>query len=213
VTLLIATGLLREARILARPGVIVIAGGGDSERLEAALEAAAPGASALLSIGLAGALAPHLKPGNWVISDTRFQSALPGATVGKVAGSNAIAATALEKRTLAASTGAVAVDMESHIAARVAARRGLPFAVLRVISDSAGQDLPHAAQVGMNPDGSMAIGAVLRSLAGNLSQFPALITTAVNAERAFRSLSRGYNALARLGLGDPDLGKRFFDMR
>ncbi len=35
-----------------------------------------------------------------------------------------------------------AVDMESHVAARVAARHGLPFAALRVISDPASRSLP-----------------------------------------------------------------------
>jgi nucleoside phosphorylase len=58
------------------------------------------------------------------------------------------------KRALRAETGALAVDMESHVAARVAARRGLPFAVVRVISDSADEALPPAAQIGMKPDGA-----------------------------------------------------------
>ena len=41
------------------------------------------------------------------------------------------------KAALRATTGADAVDMESHIAARYAEQHSLPFAALRVISDPA----------------------------------------------------------------------------
>jgi nucleoside phosphorylase len=67
VTILVATGLHKEAGILRRPGVVVVAGGGDGERLERELEAAAEGVTAILSCGLAGALAPGLKAGDLVI--------------------------------------------------------------------------------------------------------------------------------------------------
>ncbi len=55
-TILVATGLVREARIIARPGVEATAGGGDGARLERALEEriARGDVSALLSSGLAG---------------------------------------------------------------------------------------------------------------------------------------------------------------
>ncbi len=65
--ILVATGLKREARILAGPDVRVVAGGGDSARLERELEAVAGGASAIISMGLCGALADGLKPGDWVV--------------------------------------------------------------------------------------------------------------------------------------------------
>ena len=66
-TILVACGLTREARIIARPGLSVVAGGGDAARLEVALEAAAVGATAVLSSGLAGALDPALKAGDVVV--------------------------------------------------------------------------------------------------------------------------------------------------
>jgi len=73
VTLLIATGLLREARIISAPGIVAIAGGGDGERLEAKLEEAigAQPVRALLSSGLAGALDPSLHIGDVVIGRWR----------------------------------------------------------------------------------------------------------------------------------------------
>jgi Nucleoside phosphorylase len=109
-------------------------------------------------------------------------------------------ATVGEKQALHLQTHAHAVDMESHIVARVSARRGLPFAVLRVISDAATDRLPPAALCGMRSDGSMAIGAVLGSLARNPIQLPALVRTAWHAQRGFRALLRCYRSVRLVDL-------------
>jgi adenosylhomocysteine nucleosidase len=118
------------------------------------------------------------------------------AHIGTIAGSDSIAATLDQKHALRQTTGAIAVDMESHVAARVAARHDLPFAILRTISDGANHVLPPAALVGMKPDGGMALGAVLASLARRPGQLPALIRTGRDAERAFRALAKAAEALA-----------------
>jgi len=47
------------------------------------------------------------------------------------------------KRALYLKTGALAVDMESHIVAGVAAAHGLPVAAIRVITDPALRAVPH----------------------------------------------------------------------
>ncbi|MBR0646652.1 hopanoid-associated phosphorylase [Roseomonas hellenica] len=214
--LLVATGLRREGRILRGAGIRVILGGGDQQRLEAELDQATPQADGIISIGIAGALAPGLRPGDWVVADAvgevpadpgwaaRLTEAL-GARRGSIAGTDAMVAEAAGKAALHQATGALAVDMESHVAARVAQRHGLPFAAARVISDAADHTLPPAARVGMRPDGGMDLPAVLRSLAADPRQLPALIRTGIAAERAFRALLRGYR---RLGprLGRPMLG-------
>jgi adenosylhomocysteine nucleosidase len=247
VTLLVACGLQREAAIIARAGVVVVAGGGDAARLERELEAAIGGATAVLSCGVAGALDPGLRAGDVVIGDlnpSSFPGAgrgpvvmsmvsersvplqppsllgpglrrgsalvgwlaknLPESHRGTVVGADSIIASAAEKAGLYAQTGAIAVDMESHIAARVAGRHNLPFAILRTISDSADHALPPAALVGMNPDGSVALGAVLKSLARNPGQLPALLRTGRDAGAAFRSLGRALGALEALGIGRLD---------
>lgn len=227
--IVVVTGLLREARIFQGRETLVIAGGGDGRRLEAALDAALPGASGVISIGLAGALVAGLKPGDWVVGSGvvsgqgrvlteagwsgRLADRLPGAMVGDVFGSEAVVADALYKRALHDRTGALAVDMESHIAARAAQRHGLPFAVARVISDGADRALPRAAQAGMRPDGGMDVLAVLKSLAADPRQLPALIRTALEAETAFRALFRGRQLLgpALQALG-PDLGELLVDV-
>jgi len=213
VTLIIACGLKREARIFNRPGrdLVVVIGGGVAATLDRDLDNKAalfPGI--ILSCGIAGALAPSLRPGDVVIDGNvllveRLGQALPHAHRGGIVGSDAIAASAAEKRILHERTGAIAVDMESHVAARVAVLKGVPFAALRVISDCADDDLPPAALVGMRPDGGMALGAVLASLARNPRQLPALIRTGRQADQAFRSLAQAYDTIIgdgidRLGL-------------
>lgn len=224
VTILIACGLEREARILAGDGRMIVIGGGDAARLEAMLEAHAARATIVLSCGIAGALDPALKAGDVVIdhkplplgnlaANDGLRTALPDARHGTIIGQDHIAATAAEKARLHRETGALAVDMETHIAARVAARHGLALAAIRTISDTASETLPPAALVGMNPDGSMALASVLLSLARQPSQLPALIRTGRNAETAFRALRRVGDALVGLRIGDPDLRKLTLDMR
>uniref|UniRef100_UPI0035CAC51D phosphorylase family protein n=1 Tax=uncultured Sphingomonas sp. TaxID=158754 RepID=UPI0035CAC51D len=242
-TLLVACGLRREAAIIARAGVVVVAGGGDAARLERALEAAVAGATVMLSCGVAGALDPALRAGDVIVGElnpTSFpgegrgpveaskvsersatlqppslpspdlrrgsafvgwlRSSLPEAHHGTIAGADTIIVSTAEKAALYAATGAIAVDMESHIAARVAARHNLPFAILRTISDSADHVLPPAALVGMNSDGNIALGAILSSLARNPAQLPALIRTGRDAGAAFRSLRRALGTLEALGI-------------
>jgi adenosylhomocysteine nucleosidase len=143
---------------------------------------------------------------------TALRTLLPHACTGAIHADGTMIATVAEKRALHAATGAIAADMESHIAARVAARHNLPFAIIRVISDAADRDLPRAVQVGMTSDGGMAPGAVILDLLRDPRQLPALIRVAIDAERAFRSLLRGYDALTGLGIGLADLGDLPLDL-
>lgn len=226
-TILVATGLQRERRILAGSGVEVVAGGGDHARLEATLDRLAPGMSGIISIGIGGALAPGLRPGDWVVAEavlvdggqmstdpawtSRLVVRLAAVSRGVLIGVDAIVSEAAQKAALHRATGAIAVDMESHLAARVARRHRLPFAAARVVSDAARRTLPPAALVGMRPDGGMDLPAVLRSLLGNPLQLPALIRTGLEAERAFGALLGGYRRLGP-GLAGPDLGELPLDM-
>jgi adenosylhomocysteine nucleosidase len=261
--ILVATGLKREARLLAGPGLRVVAGGGDGARLERELEAAAPGAEAIISMGLCGALDPGLKPGDWIVAlhivtrsarrmpgsrsdgsepaseaasaegldpydpgpgirrderrficDPSWSAALTerlGARAGPMLASDLMIADAAAKRAAYAATGALAVDMESHVAAAVAARHSLPFAVARVVSDAADRSLPKAAQAGMAADGSMDIAAVLGALARDPRQLPALIRVGGEAETAFRALGRGRD-LVGPRVGRLDLGQLPLDV-
>jgi hopanoid-associated phosphorylase len=222
-----AVGLERERRIVDGPGVEAVAGGGDKARLEALLEERAAKASGIISIGIAGGLVPGLHMGDWVLADgvladgttmptdtewtSRLAARLPEAARGLLLGVDAVVAGSAEKADLHRTTGALAVDMESHVAARVAQRHRLPFAVTRVICDPAHRTLPPAARVAMKPDGRVDLAAVLRSLLAHPTQLPALIRTSRDAEQAFGSLLRGQRRLGP-GLCGPDLGQLGLDV-
>ncbi|HEX3367561.1 hypothetical protein [Phenylobacterium sp.] len=216
--ILAVTGLQREAAILRGPGLKLMVSGGLPGALETALagELAAEG---VVSIGLAGALDPELSPGDWVVATAVVSEAgdyptdplwtdeilgrLAPRSHGPILGSDRMLVTAADKQAAHRRWGAVAVDMESHIAARAAARLQAPFAAVRVVSDGAEKDLPPAVLVGMKPDGGMALGAVLRDLARNPRQLPALLRAGRDAGRAFRALADGRRLLGpRIGLPD-----------
>ena len=89
--------------------------------------------------------------------------------------------------------------MESHVAARVAAEHGLPFAVLRVVSDpAAAGDSPPRPSPACERDGRIDVVAVLRSLANERGQLPQLMRVAADAARAYLRLLRCHR---RLGAG------------
>ncbi|GAC1403594.1 MAG: phosphorylase [Novosphingobium sp.] len=202
-TLLVVCGLIREARLVRQlvPIGDILIGGGQPERLRAELiRRARHHRGAILSAGIAGALDPELVPGDIMIDgdpDTlaRLKHALPAAIVGKIYGQDTIAADPDSKCALVAL--GMAVDMESHIAAEVARAHGLPFGAVRVISDTAHETLPPAALVGMKPDGGMALGRVLVSLARRPAQLPDLIRIGRQSGLAFRNLAYAIDALER----------------
>ena len=106
------------------------------------------------------------------------------------AGSDSIVAEVADKTDLRAATAAALADMESHIVARAAARRGIAWAGIRAVTDPADRALPHAAAVGMRPDGSIDLPAILKSLGKNPGQLPGLIRAGADARAAFATLLR-----------------------
>jgi adenosylhomocysteine nucleosidase len=226
---LAVTGLLAEARVAAGPGVVVVSSGGCCAQLEATLaQAVANNVCAIISFGISGGLAPGLPAGSAlvarsIITETgecfesdrswsqRLAKALGGAPIVDMAGVDAPIIHPQGKRALHVSTGAVAVDMESHVAARAARRCGLPFAALRVIADPAERPLPHAAVVGMRPDGKFAIGAILYSLLRQPRQVPQLAHAALDAGAAFATLLRSRKMIAA-SLGFGDFGELLLDV-
>jgi hopanoid-associated phosphorylase len=219
-TILAVTGLAKEAKIVGVAGVIAVAGGGDGAGLAAKLEALHGDIRGVISIGLAGALSPLLRVGDTVLADqvvtgaenwdcdegwrVRLGSRLPQAYQGSLFGSDVIIEHPETKAGLHATTGAVAVDMESQVAARFARERRLPLAALRVISDDSSHVLPPAALVAMKPDGGISFGRVLASLLRRPTQIPALIRTARASDKAFAELLRCRD-LCGVGLAGADL--------
>jgi hopanoid-associated phosphorylase len=200
-------GLEREAAVLRGLEVVTVAGGGEPERMRRERADAAKGSAGIISFGMAGALDPELRIGDWVIGervgklacDPAWREALsqrlPGARVGPVHADGTLITDPDTKMNLNRDSGCLAADMESHVAAQVAAGRGVPFAVLRCISDEAGALLPPAIAVAMKPGGGLALGAVLRSIVRAPGQVPHLCQTVIGFNRAYGELGRGAAAL------------------
>ncbi len=185
----------------------------------------AGGATGLLSFGLAGGLDPALRPGMVIVpervvvgggllfplplregvnipTDPALNQRLGGATPHAILGGEAIAASAAEKHRLWQTTGAAAIDLESGAVARAAAGHGLPFAVLRVICDPAGRDLPPAALTALDGRGAIGLLRVIGSLIARPGQFPGLMQLAADAAAARRALAERVAAIGSLSGGE-----------
>jgi nucleoside phosphorylase len=128
----------------------------------------------VLTCGFAGGLNPELKPGEVV-----FELAGPAANDQKLVANLAaagtkpvkflcadrIATTVAEKKKLRAETGADAVEMESAAIHVVCAERGIPCATVRVISDTANEDLPLDFNALCKPDKSLDYGKLFLAIA------------------------------------------------
>lgn len=218
---LVVTGLAAEARLLAGSGALCVSS--PPESLGARLDEVAathPHIAAVVSFGLAGGLAPGLAAGTlvvasgvvhgdrtwlcapdllrrWRLDDQPFAS-------GTIAGCDVPLLSAAQKSALHRSSGALAVDTESHLAAAFAARRGLPFGVLRAVSDPAHRDLPPLALAAIGPEGGLRWRAIAREIARNPRQLALLPGTALGTARAMRTLGRVGRFLGP-GLGLADL--------
>jgi adenosylhomocysteine nucleosidase len=115
-----------------------------------------------------------------------------------VAGSGRLLVTAEEKRALREESGAVAVDMESHIVAEAAATAGLPFVVVRAISDPAGRALPPAALALVHPEGGIRLRALGKLLA-RPRELGGLVRLGLETRAALKALRRAAPLLGRLG--------------
>jgi hopanoid-associated phosphorylase len=218
-------GMAFEARVAQGEGNdnVVAVYAARADLLDRALKGALDrGASGVISFGTAGGLAPDLEPGTIVIAEAvegpfgrietdaawsaRLAEALRASPLAARVrwGVEAAVAKALtgaaDKAALHLSTGgALAVDMESHMAAVAAAARGLPFAVCRAIVDPAWRSLPKAAMAGLRDDGSTAILPVLRELAREPAQLGGLLRIAADARAARQSLAAARRVLVASG--------------
>ena len=136
---------------------------------------------------------------------------LVGALTVDIAGVDSLVPNPQAKQALRRTSGAAAVDTESHIVAGVAAAHRLPFVAFRVVADSARRTLPPAVHVALRKGGKIDHAAVLRSLARSPGQFRSLARTAMDARIAFRALLRGRRCLGP-SLGFADFDELMLDM-
>jgi adenosylhomocysteine nucleosidase len=171
------------------------------------------GASAIISIGVSGGLDPALKPGDLVIGETviaddgseyasdryllsSIKDVMPiGAKTATLFGADEIIDSAQKKAALFANHDAVAVDMESHGAARAAAHEGAPFLAIRAIADPADRVLPPAALGAVAPDGSTLVFKTLGAALRDPKQFPELMKLGRDSAAATKTLRRDLGPL------------------
>jgi adenosylhomocysteine nucleosidase len=138
----------------------------------------------VLTCGFAGGLNPELKLGKVVFelagpaaNDQKLASNLAAAD-GKLAKffcADRIATTVAEKKKLRDETGADAVEMESAAIHAICAERGIPCATIRVISDTAGEDLPLDFNVLSKPDKNLDYGKLFLAIAKSPGKISALM--------------------------------------
>jgi len=162
----------------------------------------------VISGGVCGALAPDLSAGDLVLPESvlgpsgerlnvtptpyRQVTEMAGsARGGTLVTSGEVVATVEAKSALFASTGAVAVDMESSLILAHAAGAGCPTLVVRGVSDAAHESLPLELIDLMTPAGTL---RPLRALALTLTR-PRLLPRALALRRATR---QALTAVARL---------------
>jgi hopanoid-associated phosphorylase len=215
-TVLCTSGLAAEAKVARAAGFSVVIGAGDRDRTAALVENAVRHASCLMSFGIAGALAPHLRTGDVVISAEvvsagyRWTAAEPfqmrvaalarqiGAFEGAVFGASAILATEAEKSRVWRDTGALAVDLESDVVARIASQAGIPFLVARTIADTAWRELPPAALIPLSEAGTPNLARVLGSVLRRPRQIATLVGLARETRMALSALAGPAHALRGL---------------
>ena len=242
-TFVAVTGLAFEARIVAGAGVTVVCAGGQLQLKRAIENALRQGCRGILSFGISGGLAPHLKPGTCIVASSVIAehgryvthrdwaqslidmvrdaaegegasgpAALRNVSLADIAGSDAPLACTDAKRTLYQRTGAVAVDTESHVAARIAADHRVPFAALRVITDPSNRALPPAALVATRIEGTIDVAAVIAPRCSAVrKQVPTLFRLALDSWAARRTLVPSRRCLGP-NLGLPDLRQHLLDV-
>ncbi len=203
-------GFLLKGRISGAPALLAMTGDGAirSAASVSLLLSEFP-VSLLVGAGAAGALDPSLRAGEIVVAtrirDEAGEMAAPDAAL--VARARALGAkpaafvtaarpvcSSKEKGALAdrfgvAGFGPAVVDMESAAWARAAASHGVPFLLLRSVSDTFEEDLPRFLSSCLSSDGSVDRSTVARRLVLHPAALPALL-------RMRRRVRDGAEALA-----------------
>lgn len=220
-TIAIVCGLKSEASAVKQAlgedfNYVIGVSGAHAGRAEAIAEGfCQDGAGAIVSVGVSGGLDPTLRPGDLVIAEnvvTKAGENYPSdlellkslltspegdqAHAGAVFGADDVISSAVEKARIFEEFGCLAVDMESHGAARAAARTKIPFVAIRSVADPHDQALPAAALGAVAEDGSTQVIKTLGAALRQPGQFPALMQLGRSSAAATKTLRRALRPLA-----------------
>lgn len=201
----------RRFRFLKSENAVVVCGGVGSEAArraaEAVIELYAP--AVVYSIGFAGALDHGLKVGD-VIQPRLVVNAGDGSSATLESGEGLLVtfgalANPEQKAKLREAYGAQAVDMEASAVARAAELRGVPFGVIKAISDDSDFEFPSTERF-VNADGeflemSFALWAAVRPWL-----WPKVIQLARNSNRAAQALCNQLRSISAKDI--PALARR-----
>src|SRR5688572_18306417 len=161
--------------------------------LQAFLDADKPGL--ILSCGFAGGLDPELATGDVIYAvegNPELKKALSeaGARPGSFHCSQRILITAAEKSAASAETRADAVDMESAVIAGMCRQHGVSSGVVRVILDTAREDLALDFNQVLTPNQHIDFGRLMMSLLRSPGKIPGLWRLRAQTTRAARNLAQ-----------------------
>jgi adenosylhomocysteine nucleosidase len=201
---------LSELAVLGEGSLLALSGIGRAAAAVAARALVDAGVSALMTFGMAGGLDPALESGSVVIArelistdGVRYPtcrawreqvaaavSTLCAVTQGDLLTSSHAIAMPADKAAAFRSTGAAAVDMESAAVAEIAAEHKLPFIAVRVIVDTAADQLPRAVVAA-----SLAGKVQIARLIGGLIVAPREIAALIRLARRYRIAMRSLRAV------------------
>ena len=215
-SVLVVTGVAREARSASGSGIETICSGGSPANLRRLLmKEPLPDITAVISFGIAGGLNPALIPGHVIVADAivsrihrwptdaamtdaliaQIQAAEMSVLRASIAGVDEALLDPQAKAISRQRTGGAIVDMESHIAAEYAAERKLPFAALRVVCDPADRALPPLVNEALHPDGKINYKGVFSSLMQQPGQVGDLFRLMFDSQTAFAALEKAGRAM------------------
>ncbi len=173
--------------------VITGMGQGNAERsIREALETGKP--DMVLTCGFAGGLRQDLESGV-VLYETDGEPELQarldaaGARKGRFLFSSRVATTAAEKRALRDQSKADAVEMESQTVRTICRDQDIPSATVRVVLDTAAEDLPLDFNRLMTPDQKMSYGKLALALARSPGRIGALMRLQKQSQAAAEKLA------------------------
>ena len=161
----------------------------------------------VLSAGFSGALIPGLRIGDLILADSLCDgdgalatavTAVPHPTAtyrrGRLLTVASLVGRPEEKRLLGERNGAVAVDMESAVVARLCQAAGVPFGCLRVISDEVDAPLSEAL-LGVLGAGRVRPGRLIAAVLRRPALIAELLRLGAHTRTAARRLAEGLEEL------------------